>query len=258
MISFTATKSQNVRAFGSATETEMMMAKVATKQQRLIGDHETTLEYHRLGAVQGITLDADGSTLYNWFTEFSISQPSEIAFSNANVTSAGGMRAFIAQNIVRPMMRAIGATAGGQIIALVGDNFFDWLVDHADVKATYANWAAATDLRQNMAFEAFPFGGVLWVNYRGTDDNSTVAIGTTKAKFFMSGVRGLFQHVMSPARVVRFRQHAGPSALLADPRRSERAQCLRDRRGRQLPDADLHPSRIAAARHLFVTYAPAP
>ena len=34
----------------------------------------------------------------------------------------------------------------------------------------------------------FTFGDVEWVNYRGTDDNSTVSIGTTKCRFIPVGI----------------------------------------------------------------------
>lgn len=47
-------------------------------------------------------------------------------------------------------------------------------------------------------FESFRYGGITWINYRGTDDKATVAIGTDKVKFFPVGAPGVFQHVMSP------------------------------------------------------------
>jgi len=42
---------------------------------------------------------------------------------------------------------------------------------------------AAADLRADVALEQFPFAGITFVNYRGTDDSSTVSVGATKAKF---------------------------------------------------------------------------
>lgn len=67
---------------------------------------------------------------------------------------------------------------------------------------TYLNWQAAAELRTAEAFEAFKFGGVRWINYRGTDDNSTVAVPPTKARFFLRGVRGLFQVAYSPGEMM--------------------------------------------------------
>ncbi len=187
------------RRFGSEDQMEDVQSTILEKQGDLLNDLELTRERHRLSALNGITLDADGSTIYNWYTEWGISQPGEITFSNAAVTTAGGMRAFLNQNIVRPMIRSLGAEVpGAQIMCLAGDSFFDWLIEHADVKATYLNWLAAAELRAATAFGEFSFGGVTFINYRGTDDNTTVAVAASKARFFMRGVRGLFQVAQSP------------------------------------------------------------
>ena len=212
-----------MRAFGTESDLATVQTEVAFRMDGLTSDLNVTLENHRLGAVQGIVLDADGSTIYNYYTEFGVSQPAEITFSNAAVTTAGGMIPFIDNNIKRPMLRAMGGTGIGRPVALCGDTFFDWFTQHADVRNTYLNWQAAEMLRESKAFESFSFGGVDWVNYRGTDDNSTVAVGLTKAKFFPSGVRGLFQQIMSP----------GESMEMVGTRGQERyAQILRDPSGR--------------------------
>ena len=78
-----------MRAFGTESDQEMVQTVVDGRMADLTSDINLTNENHRLGAVQGIVLDADGSTIYNYFTEFGISQPSEITFSNAAVTTAG-------------------------------------------------------------------------------------------------------------------------------------------------------------------------
>jgi hypothetical protein len=193
-----AAEIQNERAFGSETEVETMTSVVALKMADMMVDLQLTLERHRLGATAGIVLDRDDSTIMNFYTEFGITQPAEITFSNAAVTAAGDMRAFLQQNIVRPMLRSFGEVPGGTIVALVGDGFFDWLTSHPDVKATYLNFQAAVDLRVGNAFGEFSYGGVTFINYRGTDDNTTVAVASSKARFFMRGVPGLFVHAMSP------------------------------------------------------------
>src|SRR5690606_36590585 len=54
------------------------------------------------------------------------------------------------------------------------------------------------------AWEQFTYGGITWVNYRGTDDNSTVAVGTDKAKFFPVGAPGVFQVYYSPGESFDF------------------------------------------------------
>ena len=61
---------QNVRAFGSQTELMSLQTLVNQRSMELRRDIEFTLENHRLGAVTGTVLDADGTT-----TRFSISSP---------------------------------------------------------------------------------------------------------------------------------------------------------------------------------------
>lgn len=192
---------QGVRAFGSESELLTAARLIQQKLTKLRTEYELTMELHRLGALQGILLDTDGSTLYNWFTEFGGSQPAEIDFAlTAASPTEGVLRSLIAASVVRPIARALGAgwNPAVRIKALCGDTFYDQFVNHNDVRVTYKNWEAAQSLRSSTAFESFTFAGVDWVNYKGTDDNSTVAIGATKAKFFIEGVPGLFRRINGP------------------------------------------------------------
>jgi hypothetical protein len=189
---------QNIRAFGSETELETMQAEVARHQAMLDDDLELTMERHRLSAINGILLDSDDSEIYDYWDEFGVVQPSEINFDWANKT---GVKAFIAQNVTRPMVRALGgrATPGMSIVALCGDEFFDELQENDEYRATYLQTEAARALLEENVFQEVRAWGVRWVNYRGTDDNSTVAIGTDKCKILPVGVPNVFQCAYSPA-----------------------------------------------------------
>lgn len=204
-----------IRAFGTNTELQMAQAEVSRRMSGDVGlvrEVELTWENMMLGAVQGILTDADGSVIYNWFTEFGISQPAEIAFdfTGANAPGASGasgkLRAFIQNNVVRPIIRAAKGAflPGTQIIALCSDTFYDDLTNHGEVRQTYLNWSEAQTQRQGNAFEAFPWGGVTWINYRGTDDGTTVAIAADKVKFFLKDAPGVFQVAYSPAEFFDF------------------------------------------------------
>ncbi|WP_324699793.1 major capsid protein [Novosphingobium sp. RL4] len=83
--------------------------------------------------------------------------------------------------------------------ALVGDAFYDALINHPQVRETYLNWSAAADLRGNISFGDFEYGGITWHNYQGTDDNSTVAVGVDNAIFFPVGAQDVFKKSMAPA-----------------------------------------------------------
>lgn len=194
-----AAEIQGIRAFGTDNELETVVQKVAQKQAKLLREVALTLEYHRLGAIQGILLDSDASTLYNYFTEFGISQPAEIDFDLDNAAPARGALMALVKSVKRTIIRALGTAAPGiRVIALCGDTFFDQFTSHSEVEKTYLNWQAAESLRAGEVFSSFRWGEVDWVNYQGTDDNSTVAIGADKVKFVVQGVPGLFRRINGP------------------------------------------------------------
>lgn len=200
-----AAEVQGVRAFGTEGDLQVVAQLVAQKQQKLRTELELTLEKHRLGAINGILLDADGSTLYNYFTEFGIAQPSAIDFDlDAASPAEGVLLTKIRNSVKRPIIRALGNAAGPniRIIALCGDTFFDQFTTHNDVRVTYKNWQAAEALRSADVFSGFRFGEIEWVNYRGTDDNSTVAIGVGDVKFIVMGVPGLYRRVNGPGETL--------------------------------------------------------
>lgn len=190
---------QDIRAFGSESELKQVQVEVARRLMQLTNDVELTWEHHRLGAVQGIVADADGSTIVDFFAEFGVAQPAEVALDLAN-TAAGALRQKI-EAITRAIIRsAKGAfTTGSRIIALCGDDFWDEFVNHADVRTTFLNHEAAAALREPTAFGTFRYAGVDWINYRGTDDGSTVAINTNTAKFFPANAPGVFKVAWAPA-----------------------------------------------------------
>lgn len=211
-----------IRAFGTETEVEQAARVIAERQLKLMRRLELTHEFHRLGAINGIVLDSDGSTVIrNFYTEFGITPPTEIAFDLDNKTR---LNEFIKQNVLRPMKRALGGrwAPGARVVALCGDAFYDRLVEHSEVVRTYANWQAAAELRGNLgqAFESFRFGNIEWVNYQGTDDNSTVAINTDKVRFIPVDIPDVFQTVYSPGESLELVNTLGQpvySKVLPDP-----------------------------------------
>lgn len=193
---------QGIRAFGSETELAQVQGEYLRRMSSVRDDMDLTHEFHRLGALQGLLLDADGTTvIYDYFSEFGVSQPAVIDFDLDNATPARGALRKKCAEVIRGMKRSAGGnwTPGTTVHALVGDAFYDDLISHAEVEKTYLNWAAAADLRQDRSFEAFTFGGITWHNYQGTDDNSTVAINPDEAKFFPVGAKDVFKKAMAPA-----------------------------------------------------------
>ncbi|MCA0027342.1 MULTISPECIES: major capsid protein [unclassified Mesorhizobium] len=190
---------EGIRAFGTESEFESLQVEYAGRMAKVRTNMELTHEYHRLGALQGKLLDADGtSVIYNYFTEFGIAEPAAIDFNLDDVNTDVWAKC---QLVKRAVIRASKGvfTPASSVHALAGDAFYDALTQHPKVFQFYMNWQAAQQIREVKAFESFEFGGIVWHNYRGTDDNSTVAIPVDEAKFFPVNAPGVFVKAMAPA-----------------------------------------------------------
>lgn len=203
---------QNLRAYTDAlvtesgiqqitvTELQQATAYIYQAQSQLNRDMQLTWEHHRLGAVQGNVLDSDGSTsLFNWFTLFGVSQPAEVDWDLDNAAPAEGAVRKLCNATIRAVQNALqGMWIDGRsyLLALAGDNFYDQLTQHKEVRETYLNTAQAADLRDNaQPYSQFRYGGITWSNYRGTGN---VAVNTNKAIFIPVNVPGLFKAVYTP------------------------------------------------------------
>lgn len=194
-----------IRAFGSETELMAVATEYANRAARLRADMEATHEFHRLGALQGVLLDADGvSVIRDYFDDFGVTPPASVPIS-LDLASAN-LRAELSA-----VARSIAVAGGGAVTpttsihALAGDEFFDKLVTHPQVERTYLNHQAAAELREGVGiFESFRFGGITWHNYRGTDDGSTIAIPTDEAKLFPVGARDVFKKAMAPLETLDY------------------------------------------------------
>lgn len=191
----------NIREFGTESEFVQVQKETMQRMVNVRADLELTHENMRLGAIQGIVVDADGSVINNWFDEWSIAQPAEQTFDFATLID-GKFREKCNQT-VRAMQRASkGAWGpGARVGALCGDEFYDALIKNAEVREIWlAQQARADSLRADLVqpWMEVDFGSIRWINYRGTDDNSKVAVPSTKCKFFPIGAPDAFLRVQSP------------------------------------------------------------
>lgn len=185
---------QGVRQFGSENQLESIAKTVNDKMARMKQDHEATWEFHRLGATKGIVLDADGSTIYNLFTEFGIAQTTQsINFAADDVLLAG-------HTLLRNMETALGNTPFKHIHVFCGSGFFDNLVTNAGVKEAYDRWQNGQFLRDDHRYFGFEYPkGIIWQEYRGGIDTQSPFVAANKAHAFPVGVPNLFQRFNAPA-----------------------------------------------------------
>ena len=200
---------QNVRAFGKETEVQAVQTEVALRMNGIQEDMELTEENMFLGAVQGKVLDADGKTvLYDWFDFWGVAPVATIDFDLDNATPATGALKKKCRALVRAMTKSgKGAfTPQTEIVALCGDNFFDDLCSHGEVTGNTITPMEAQRLISEFgtAYGTEKFGGITWINYRGTDDDSTVTIKTDECKFFPRKAKGVFKHALAPAEFMPY------------------------------------------------------
>ena len=197
---------QGIRAFGQESAVQTIMGKVTDRMR----DHvqlriDPTLEYQRVGAVKGVILNGDGTTLYDLFDEFGVTQEAEIDFDLDAASPANGVLRKKCAAVVRLVANNLGGTPFVGIHAFCGDAFFDDMLSHKEVTESYKGTPMAQVLREGYVYPnelriygAFEFGGIVWENYRGAV-GATSFIATDKAHIFPLGTPGLFRTVFAPA-----------------------------------------------------------
>jgi hypothetical protein len=208
--SVVADEVQGVRAYGSETQLMTVQGLVAQKIAANLADLDLTDEYARIGAIQGIITYKGGQTL-NLFDKFGVNQPSETDFDLDAANPADGILRKKCVAKIREARKALGGVPFDYLHAFVGDNFFDDLIQHPEVRETYKGWSEAQILRESYigknrsANPMFEFGGIVWENYGAIDntgDGGLLGIGTDVAKFVPVGVPGLFRTYYAPADYV--------------------------------------------------------
>ena len=195
MAGLDADELQDVRAFGSESGPDSVTAARDRTLNKLRQSLELTLESHRIGALQGLLLDKDGSTLQNLFTAFGVSQQTQaMGFSTSATSKTRETHTIVMEKIED----ALGGSPFSGVRVLCSSGFWKALIEDKDVKETYLNTMMAADLRQDPRLE-FNHMGITYERYRGT---SAVKITDNCAYAVPEGVPGLFITRYAPANYV--------------------------------------------------------
>ena len=188
---------RGVRAFGSESDLETIETVRDEKLSDMDDSLSATEEYHRLGAIQGIILDADGSVIYDLFDEFGVTEPDPIYLdlSAAHTPGTGIIRKKLTLLKDR-MRRTLKNKMVTGVWAPCGAGLFNDLTNHPEIRETYLNQQEAADLRGGNPLERFVYGGTLFELYPGYGD---VEIAEGECRFVPMGVKGLFQSSFAPA-----------------------------------------------------------
>jgi len=189
-----------IRAFGSQDATEgvaqIVMEKIATMRNA----HEVTLEWHRMGALKGLLLDANSAMIYNLYTEFGVAAQ---AIQDWDMHTAATEQAPHCTAALRLIETALGGTPYDHIHCLMGDDVWDKFIVNTSVKTAFERWSGGQDgqpgafLRSDMR-RGFPFAGIYFENYRGKIGTQSF-LEADEGYVFPVGAPGVFQTIYAPA-----------------------------------------------------------
>lgn len=185
---------QGVRAFGTTDQPEPAQNRLneVLALGRMKMDY--TLEYHRVGALKGIVLDADGSTeILNLYTEFGVAQ-NTFDFDLDTATTDVRTKCDEVLELIQDELGGVMMTGA---IAWCGKDFFRKLIGHKSVKETYLNQAQAAELRGAIP-QSIEIGGITFRRYRGMV-NGQHLIGVNDCYLVPTGVPNLLIGRFAPA-----------------------------------------------------------
>ena len=165
---------QGIPSIGASDAADPLLTVMNRKLMLMRRKHAQTREYMEMNALRGIVKDGAGTTLYNYFTEFGLSQISVDFLLGTPGTNVQGK--------VRTTLRGMEDNLLGESMtsahALVSSEYFDKLIAHPKTEEAYKFFSAtgAQPLREDMR-RAFPFAGILFEEYNGS---VTLSNGSTE------------------------------------------------------------------------------
>lgn len=178
-------------------------AAVNRKLARMRAKHAITLEHMRMGSLKGQLLDYDGSTLYNWFTEFGVTEKVINFPFSVGTTDVPALVTSLARWIEDNLL---GDTMTG-IRVLTSPEWFDALTAHTSVRDAFKYFARNQDPIVGDVRRGFVVRGVVFEEYRGSatqmnEDKTTTTrkfIPTSEARAYPEGTMDTFVNFWAPA-----------------------------------------------------------
>jgi hypothetical protein len=185
---------QGVRAFGKESEVEAVQNVVTKKLMKMKRQLDLTLEYHRIGAIRGQVLDADGTgVLLDVYDVFGMTQVTHnFLLGTANTK--------VKQKII-DLKRAVQASLGGLrmngVRVFASRSFMDSLTGHATVEKAFELFQQNAFARTDTS-ALFEMAGVVFEEYDGSVAGIDF-IPDGEAFAVPVGVPGLFTTDYAPA-----------------------------------------------------------
>jgi hypothetical protein len=172
---------QDVRAFGSDNQLTTVNAETERKLMTERKKHEITLEYRKARALDGLILDADGSTvLYDLYSEFGVTQH----IINFNLGSPTTDILLKCQQVRRLMEDNLLGDTMSNIRVFVSRDFMDAFIAHPNVQKFYLQKAGTENLTAQNIRANFAFGGLIFEEFY---ERSETANSATIVEFIDPG-----------------------------------------------------------------------
>ncbi len=191
---------QDVREFGS-NEPISVATVYNDKMQQLKNNLTATMEFHRLGAIKGVVLDADGSTvLHNIFDTFGVTKktlditfPKTTSTDDTNPILTGILKA------KRHVEAAMGGSPFSHMECIIGSDAYDMLTSHRLVRQYFEDWLARRQDFGNNDYRkrGFTYGGITFVERSDVVGGQTM-VAASKGHLYPVGP-GIFKQYQAPA-----------------------------------------------------------
>lgn len=154
---------QGVRAFGSGSALESVSAVVNDRLSMLKQEHELTHEWHRIGALQGQILDADGtSVVYDLFEEFGVVR---IAV-DWDVSEESGLKTMCI-NLRRKIQTELNMVPYTDIRVMCSEGLWDELMTNAETKTAFERYNDNSFARESND-DPFKYSKISFEELRGS------------------------------------------------------------------------------------------
>ena len=189
-----------IRALGS-TELETVQTHADKKLQNAVRNIRSTMEWQRAQTAQGRLLDADGTVINDYFSLLNVSEPTQDM--TLGTTSEGHLNS-VCTTILNTLEDALGNLVPGvPPIAICGRTFFQNFITHPNVLDAYKYFEATQQKlnpnRQDVRYDDFQFGGIIWRQYRGKV-NGTAYVPDAYARIVVDGLSGTYLGEFCPPR----------------------------------------------------------
>lgn len=179
----------------------------AEKVQDMRYTADQTREYLKLQAMKGVFKTPDGTTVADMFSQFGISQQTQVFALGNNTTDVNG----VIMALKRKVKAGLKTSTMSGVNVFCDEEFFDKLVNHANIKAIYLlDSASNRTYRENTAtyeqwgvMDMFSHKGVNFIQYNPTfklpSGSTEDFLAANTAIALPAGARGLFRSYFGPS-----------------------------------------------------------